>query len=847
MRRPLEMTELHEQALVVANRHIIERPRLTRLLDGATARVIMFVAPAGYGKTTLARQWLRDKRHAWCRPPANAELADVGARILEAIRELGEEVGDTFRRSLNPSRNLLDVEGAAALVSRDLAEVSDSFWLAIDDYHHLSRDAEQLIDSLRSLKPLKLLLTTRQWPVWRTSREIVYGEIVELGPTTLAMTNDEAAEVLANLGPVSEELIAAADGWPAVIGLASFAHQVPEISGPALPPELHSYIAEELYATLSEENQENLARLSLFETVSPTKAESLFGRESAVLLQEGVRVGFLTEVSRDVFRIHPLLRRFLRNKFNALPSPTLDRDVECVTKVLITHRDWRNALDVITSFSAQDFLDDLIRASLYELLDQSLLAFAREVVAAADSSGVASPLTALAEAELAFREGQYDRSRHLAEAAGLGLIDEPSLATRAFFRAGQSCYFADQLESALKYFSSARDLAMERTDRRDAQWGLLLTAIEREDRQAAQLLEEFETLCSGSADDRLRIQNGHLHYGMRIGSVYEGLSGANAVARIAGGAQDPILRASFWHVYAGALRLAARYDDALAASDAAYAAANTSGLAFALSHIQLTRATIHVGLGDYDEALSILGDVEVVAKDTGDAYLQMNERVCRCRAHLLRKQIDQAAAATDATFAQVPSSGQYAEFLALKALVLGMVGEYQEALVLLDEAETASLENEALALRLSVRALLSLQHREQDAYKFIEPLESLLSKGVLDPVLFAFQVEPRLFRATDQITGVQRAIRHAIGGVDARLKQSRRSASFSNLFGTEALTARERDVLGLIALGKTNREIAKTLVLEETTVKVHVRHVLAKLGVRTRTEAAIHALKMQQP
>ena len=39
-------------------RKIIERPRLTRLLDESPARIKMLVAPAGYGKTTLARQWL---------------------------------------------------------------------------------------------------------------------------------------------------------------------------------------------------------------------------------------------------------------------------------------------------------------------------------------------------------------------------------------------------------------------------------------------------------------------------------------------------------------------------------------------------------------------------------------------------------------------------------------------------------------------------------------------------------------------------------------------------------------------------------------------------------------------
>ena len=61
------------------------------------------------------------------------------------------------------------------------------------------------------------------------------------------------------------------------------------------------------------------------------------------------------------------------------------------------------------------------------------------------------------------------------------------------------------------------------------------------------------------------------------------------------------------------------------------------------------------------------------------------------------------------------------------------------------------------------------------------------------------------------------------------------------------LTRRERDVLGLVSAGKTNREIAQSLFLSESTVKVHVRHVLRKIGARTRTEAAIYALKTRQP
>jgi two-component system, NarL family, response regulator LiaR len=58
------------------------------------------------------------------------------------------------------------------------------------------------------------------------------------------------------------------------------------------------------------------------------------------------------------------------------------------------------------------------------------------------------------------------------------------------------------------------------------------------------------------------------------------------------------------------------------------------------------------------------------------------------------------------------------------------------------------------------------------------------------------------------------------------------------------LTERETEVLRLLVQGRSNKEIAQTLQIVEDTVKTHVKHILAKLGVQSRTQAVLYAIRL---
>ena len=100
---------------------------------------------------------------------------------------------------------------------------------------------------------------------------------------------------------------------------------------------------------------------------------------------------------------------------------------------------------------------------------------------------------------------------------------------------------------------------------------------------------------------------------------------------------------------------------------------------------------------------------------------------------------------------------------------------------------------------------------------------------------------------TSSAQEIAEAIRKTINGervIEEEVSEKIQNQDYADQFFLyEELTNREKEVLDLIAQGKSNQEIAEDLFITLKTVKTHVSNILAKLGVEDRTQAAIYAFK----
>jgi two-component system, NarL family, response regulator LiaR len=185
--------------------------------------------------------------------------------------------------------------------------------------------------------------------------------------------------------------------------------------------------------------------------------------------------------------------------------------------------------------------------------------------------------------------------------------------------------------------------------------------------------------------------------------------------------------------------------------------------------------------------------------------------------------------------------------------IVGEAADGQEALELAKELEPDVILMDLVMPKLDgVSAMRELRMRGGQGGRGSTPrvivLTSFLEDDRLLPALEAGAAGYLL--KNSQPTELARAVRAAHSGeaiidgaVAARLVQALSNRSQPTRGALEQLTIREREVLSLIARGRSNKRIAFELGISEKTVKTHVGHLLAKLGVSDRTQAALLAVR----
>jgi ATP/maltotriose-dependent transcriptional regulator MalT len=821
------------------------------LLDETQSRYIVLVAPAGYGKTTLARQWLtgQERKAVWFRAsPASTDVAALALGLVHAAEKVLEGAGTRLQEHLRTSHSPnSEVIRIADILVDDLAHWPEDVWMVIDDYHHLAHEprAEQLIDAVVARGTIPLFVTSRMRPSWVSAKRLLYGEVAEFGRNILAMTHEEAARAVPpKTDPgVLAGLVALAEGWPAVIGLASLIQSPKLLAGDEIPEALHSYFAEELYQELSPELQWNLVQLSLAATVDVELAQLLFGPNGRLVLEEAFDRGFLNRDS-ETYDLHPLLRQFLRSKLAGADSWIKASTVETIAYAALEKSAWDEAFTLASEFRVGDLLNALLGRALDDLLSKGRLATLERWLEEAHKLIPSADVVSLAEVELAFRKGRRPEAEDKARQLAIRLPRRHPLASRALFRAAQVAQLDDRPSEALELLSEARIRSTTSADLRRVLWSRFITLTDLEEpRQAAEALREFEKLAPESVEDKIRLSHGPIHLAVRWGGIRQALNRHRSTLELLDRTTDPVVRSGFLQSYGTALNLAARYSDAYALADRQIADAKRFGLDWVRTHGLEMKALAQIGLRDFKGAQAALRTAWQLAEAADDFHALVNAQALLARIPLAQGAPVRALELLDMSGSRSVGPGMEGEVRSMRALALACCGAIEEAQAEIEASESITTHLEARGLRAFAKALVADRHGDDGArHKQLElALIDAQVTGNADSFVVAYRLAPNLLNATagTNLTLSDFLLR-PLATYDSRLaEKAGLNQRALGIRPASLLTDREEEVLELLRQGMSNREIAQTLWIAQSTAKVHVRHIFEKLGVRSRTEAAL--------
>jgi ATP/maltotriose-dependent transcriptional regulator MalT len=812
----------------------------------------MLVAAPGYGKTTLAEQWAaQGRRVAWIRARRSSadvavlarQMAAAGAEILPGCdRRLSERLNATT----DPAEEL-DV--LVDLLSEDLAGWPDDAWIAVDDYQYIgeSATAEAFVEGIIQQSPVQVLISTRDRPSWVSTRSVLYGDVLEIGQSMLAMSEEEVEDMLAGARDgMSSGLLALAGGWPAVIGLASLTtteSPLPD-EGLELPEQLYEFFADEVYRGLEPNVRIGLGLLATAPSLDRELAAELLGPERAErVCAEALTLGVLEERGGKL-ELHPLAAAFLEER--ARREATTDIE-QTVARCLAAYRrrfEWDAAFDLVGRYGTGRDLEALFADALGALLNAARLATVETWIERAEARQLSSSTIEVAKAEIALRDGKHMSAQAFAEAALAMAGDQLSEACRAAMVAGRAAHAGSREESALGFYRLAEEVAGSPRSRRDALWGQLMCASALELGEAHELLELLESSASQSDPYELvRMADKKLGMDFRFGAIRH-LGNARRVAELVGHIADPFVRCSFRCAFSCALNLSALYEEAYGQAVQLLEDANEFRVDPALPYAHSMLATALAGIGRHQQAHLALDDAVRESRRCNDEFGIQSVYASRVRI-LVQEGRAKEACTMEPPDLEVSLKSMRGEVLASRGLALASLGRLGEAQALCAEAIETTTGVETRVLAAAIDAVCAVNGRASGMMDSIERLvHTAFDAGAVDLVVSAYRGNPDLLAALlSSAIARERTMYIVARAGDESLVNAIGRETVSSADPVVTLSRREREVYELVCAGLSNGAIAKRLFITEGTVKVHVHHVFDKLGIRSRTALAMNAAR----
>jgi LuxR family transcriptional regulator, maltose regulon positive regulatory protein len=857
-------------------RNLLERPALLdRISAGVRGRLTLLVAPAAFGKTTLLAKWCQAARRqgapvAWLTVErGDDEPARFWRALLAALQAAYPGFGQRAVRILEQRRGGPTDEAVIELLD-ELSAIPHDLTIVLDDYQHIDAAAihTALAAFVSRLPPhIHLLVAGRSQPPWALGRLWATHELSVIRAAELCFTEDEAVLLLRErlqlaLSPEQiVELVARTEGWVGGLQLAAQAlrEQPGALRAAALvagdQERFVAFFAEEVLHGLPARTQTFLRESAILERLSGPLCAAVTGEPASEALLQLLAHEQLFVVPLDAeqgwYRYHPLFGAVLRERLARLTPERCDAL-------------YRSAVDW---FARAGLLEEAI------------------------SHGLAGGLVEVAAALLEQHGDTWLLHGELRTLRGwLDALPEPLVRGRPRLLLLQLCALMldarwDCVEPLLREPAphAAQDTAEwsivealaalvgGQSDRAAAALERGRTALRPDDRFLLALLAmldgatawvrgdqaKAQALLAGLSLPHLAAPGRHLallgiahqaHFDAVAGRLETALVRSRQVHHSAASG-DVGVTAALGMALLGMAQL--HYErnelaEARSATEQAYALAQQGGSQALIAPTMLVQAQILLARG---ELAAAAGVVEGLERQVRGAVTGATELVslALARAELALARDEPAIAASwlggvAGELQRLPPGSQRERAERLQVRVLLERGQAHAALNALQPLVAVARERARVASLVPLLALAACAHEALGQHRqATESMLQALEQGVSGPfVQSIIAAGPLLRPVLDDLPPCRREVEHYAGIVRGVLAQRQRLSETRGQ-ELEPLSARERDVLRLLANGATNREIAAQLSITEATVKKYLSAIYLKLGVARRTQAILMA------